>query len=118
MNFSIVSAGHNPVFIVSGKDVTRIDSTGSVLGWDPDDTWDVTAAVFSPGTSLVLYTDGLTEVRNHAGQEFGEEGLAALLGHGLTTDTTINNIVQHVKIFCGNEFPDDLTLFILKRIPC
>ncbi|MDP2156707.1 MAG: SpoIIE family protein phosphatase [Nitrospirota bacterium] len=112
----IVSAGHNPVFIVRGKEVTRIDSTGSVLGWDPEDRWDATVTVFPPGTSLVLYTDGLTEVRNHAGQEFGEEGLEALLGDGLPAGTTINKIVQNVETFCSNEFPDDLTIFIIKRI--
>lgn len=112
----IVSAGHNPVFITGGENVTRIDSTGSVLGWDPDDTWDITASRFLPGTSLVLYTDGLTEAKNRTGQEFGEEGLAALLGDSMSTDTTIDHIVQHVERFCDNEFPDDLTIFILKRI--
>lgn len=113
----IVSAGHNPVFIVSGNDVTKIDSTGSVLGWDPDDTWDVTATGFSPGTSIVLYTDGLTEVRDNGGQEFGEEGLEALLKDSLPIDATIDKIIQKVETFCGNLFPDDLTLFIIKRIP-
>ena len=113
---SIVSAGHNPVFIIAGQTVTRIDSTGSVLGWDPDDTWDITASLFSSGTSLVLYTDGLTEAKNKDGQEFGEEGLAALLENGISTDSTIGHIVQQVERFCSNEFPDDLTLFILRRI--
>ncbi len=113
----IVSAGHNPVFITAGKKVTRIDSTGSVLGWDPDDTWDISASRFSPGTSLVMYTDGLTEAKNRAGQEFGEEGLAALLGDDRSIGSTIEHIVQQVGSFCSNEFPDDLTLFILKRIP-
>ncbi|MBI5846991.1 MAG: SpoIIE family protein phosphatase [Nitrospirae bacterium] len=111
----VVSAGHNPVFIVRGEEVTRIDSTGSVLGWDPDDSWSVTASVFSPGTSLVLYTDGLIEVRNPDGQEFGEEGLEALLRNNLSIGATIDKIIQKAETFCGNEFPDDLTLFIIKR---
>ncbi len=113
----IVSAGHNPVFLVRGEDVTRIDSTGSVLGWDSEDRWDATVSVFSPGTSLVLYTDGLTEVKNRAGLEFGEEGLESLLRDDLTPGATISKIVQNVETFCSNEFPDDLTLFIIKRIP-
>ncbi|MBI5076107.1 MAG: SpoIIE family protein phosphatase [Nitrospirae bacterium] len=113
----IVSAGHNPVFIVRGKDVTRIDSTGSVLGWDPEDRWEATTPVFSPGTGLVLYTDGLTEARSRAGLEFGEEGLESLLRDDLPIGATINKIVQTVETFCSNEFSDDLTLFIIKRIP-
>ncbi|MBI5633965.1 MAG: SpoIIE family protein phosphatase [Nitrospirae bacterium] len=114
---SIVSAGHNPVFMARGKDVTRITSTGSVLGWDPEDTWDTTVTFFAPGASLVLYTDGLTEVRNAEGQEFGEERLEALIGDCICTGTAINSIVQHAETFCSNDFPDDLTLFIMKRMP-
>ena len=113
----IVSAGHNPVFLVREMDISRINSTGSVLGWDPEDSWDATAAVFTPGTSLVLYTDGLTEVRNRSGLEFGEEGLESLLRDGLSAGATISRIVQNVETFCSNEFPDDLTLFIIKRVP-
>ncbi len=114
---TVVSAGHNPVYLVKGGEVTSLDSTGAVIGWDPDDTWDATTADFSDGTSLVLYTDGLTEVKNQAGTEFGEEGLEALLGDLQPVGDLIDRIVRSVETFCASDFHDDLTLFILKRIP-
>ncbi|MBA4372720.1 MAG: hypothetical protein C0402_07620 [Thermodesulfovibrio sp.] len=114
---TIVSAGHNPVFLVKGSEVTSVDSTGSVIGWDPEDTWDAATVIFSAGTSLVLYTDGLTEAKNKAGTEFGEEGLTALLTDNLPADILIGRILQKVETFCTGEFSDDLTLFVLKRIP-
>lgn len=113
----IVSAGHNSVFLVKAGEVIQIDSTGSVLGRDPEDRWDATALVFSQGASLALYTDGLTKAKNSAGQEFGEEGLEALLRDSQPIGALIDKIVQNVETFCGNEFPGDLTLFIMKRIP-
>jgi len=114
---TVVSAGHNPVFLVKGSEITSISSTGAVIGWDPEDTWDATSAVFPAGTSLMLYTDGLTEVKNRAGDEFGEEGLAGLLEGALPAGDLINRIVQRAETFCDGVFHDDLTLFILKRIP-
>ncbi|MHB8880569.1 MAG: PP2C family protein-serine/threonine phosphatase [Thermodesulfovibrionales bacterium] len=114
---TVVSAGHNPVFLVKGDEVTSLDSTGPVIGWDPEDIWEATSAVLSAGTSLVLYTDGLTEVTNRAGEEFGEKGLEALLGEALPAGALITRIVQNVETFCTGEFQDDLTLLILRRVP-
>lgn len=112
---TIVSAGHNPVFIVKASVVTAVDSTGPVIGWDPEDLWEATTVDFSAGATLVLYTDGLTEAKNKAGDEFGEERLAELLQTDQPAELLISRIMQQVETFCTGEFPDDLTLLVLKR---
>ncbi|MGC2061370.1 MAG: SpoIIE family protein phosphatase [Thermodesulfovibrionales bacterium] len=113
---TVVSAGHNPVFLVKGSEVLSMNSTGAVIGRDPDDIWDADTSAFSAGTSLVLYSDGLTKVNNPAGKEFGVEGVETLLEDVLPTGALINKVVQGVETFCNGEFHDDLTLFILTRI--
>lgn len=112
---SIISAGHNPVFLVEDGTVRTIDSTGAVIGWDPDDTWEVHSTSFTTGAMLVLYTDGLTEAKNASGEEFGEERLENLLKGDFSSGEMIEKIFQEVQKFCGGEFYDDLTLFVLRR---
>lgn len=113
----IVSAGHNPVFLVAGNRVGRIGSTGTVIGWDADDAWESRTAAFPPGSSLVLYTDGLTEVRDRGGAEYGEEALESLLIGAAAPAAVIGSVVRAAETFCEGVFHDDLTLFILKRKP-
>jgi len=113
----IVSAGHNPVFLVDGTRIDRIGSTGAVIGWDADDAWESRTVPFPPGASLALYTDGLTEVRNRAGAEYGEEALEPLLIGDASPGAVIASVVQAAEAFCEGVFQDDLTLFILKRRP-
>jgi serine phosphatase RsbU (regulator of sigma subunit) len=57
----------------------RLDSTCTVLGIFPQ--WECITGErpLCPGDTLALYTDGLTESFNDAGQEFGEERLATSL---------------------------------------
>ena len=48
-----------------------------MLGVFPESTYEQGELALGPGDRLIFYTDGITEARNPAGDEFGEEGLAA-----------------------------------------
>jgi serine phosphatase RsbU (regulator of sigma subunit)/anti-sigma regulatory factor (Ser/Thr protein kinase) len=75
------SAGHCPVMVVSPETgiVETVRTTGIPLGILPDVTYaQQTATLDDPGC-LLLYTDGLTEARNLAGDMFGQERLAEWL---------------------------------------
>lgn len=111
----MVSAGHNPVLVIDGAGAREIPSTGPVLGWDAADTWEPITCPFPPGASLFLYTDGLTEARNAAGDEFGEARLCGLLD-GLSPAEMVGHTFGEVSEFCGRQFADDLTIFVIKRI--
>ncbi|MDP2646404.1 MAG: SpoIIE family protein phosphatase [Desulfobacterales bacterium] len=112
----IVSAGHNPVFIVNKGSILSIDSMGPVLGWDADDTWTAAKYNFNPGDMFFLYTDGLTEAINESGEEFGELRLQALLTEPADPVKVVEKIVTKVRDFSSGKFFDDLTIFVLKRI--
>jgi sigma-B regulation protein RsbU (phosphoserine phosphatase) len=111
----IVSAGHNPIFIANIDSIEKINSTGPVLGWDPNDSWEIMTVQFQVGASLVMYTDGLTEAKDATGEEFGEDRLHRLLEKIPSTGKLISNIFDEVNTFCSSVFSDDLTLFVIKR---
>jgi sigma-B regulation protein RsbU (phosphoserine phosphatase) len=111
----ILSAGHNPVFLMNGKDIQVITSTGPVMGWDHDDYWEISRYQFNPGDSLFLYTDGLTEAKNSNGEEFGETRLQGLFNEVLQSDKLVEKVFKEVSGFCTGNFYDDLTMFMIKR---
>jgi serine phosphatase RsbU (regulator of sigma subunit)/anti-sigma regulatory factor (Ser/Thr protein kinase) len=73
------SAGHCPVLILSGETVRPLRVTGTPLGILPNASYrQQTATLASPG-GLLLYTDGVTETLNPAGEMFGQERLTSWL---------------------------------------
>jgi serine phosphatase RsbU (regulator of sigma subunit) len=94
----------------------KLDSTCTVLGLFKD--WDCSMAecrLFA-GDTLALYTDGVTESFNDAGEEFGEERLIeALRQHcGLPLQNLLDSIVEEVRRFSAREQHDDITLIIAR----
>ena len=111
---SIVSAGHNPVYHLDGSKITPIDSTGPVIGWDEADAWEAVRCRFDPGMMLFLYTDGLTEAKDAAGEEFGERLLAELADFR-TPQAFAEKIFAAAETFNTGTFADDVTIFAIGR---
>jgi serine phosphatase RsbU (regulator of sigma subunit) len=91
------------------------------LGIISGTTWAQIAVEFSPGDTLVLYTDGITESRNESGEELGHEGLLAMV-RGLTKSPLEGPVgfghalVAGLESFRGNgPQRDDETLMLLQR---
>ena len=96
--------------------IERLDSTGTVLGLFKE--WEcsiIERGLFS-GDTLVLYTDGITESFNPAGEEFGEQRLIeALQKHReLPPPALIASVVTEVQEFSAKEQHDDITLIVAK----
>jgi phosphoserine phosphatase RsbU/P len=71
----LVNAGHNPGALVLPDGTTRfIDSSGTPLGILPGMSYVSESFPFPPGSRILLYTDGLTEVYQGE-EEFGSERL-------------------------------------------
>ena len=111
------NCGHlAPLLVRRDSTVERLDSTGTVLGLFKD--WDCSIAEHRlfPGDTLVLYTDGITESFNDAGDEFGEHRLIeALHRHrGLPPQAVMASIVDEVRRFSPHEQYDDITLIVAR----
>jgi serine phosphatase RsbU (regulator of sigma subunit) len=71
----VVNAGHNPGFLLApGGETVQFESTGTPLGLLPGMRYSTEKCGFIPGTRLLFYTDGLTEVFR-GDEEFGPERL-------------------------------------------
>lgn len=113
------NCGHLAALLLRRDDsIERLESTATVLGvfkrWDCE----ISETQVSPGDILALYTDGITESFNDAGEEFGEERLAAALcrDRTLSPNQLLNTIVDKVRQFSPREQRDDITLIIAKSL--
>lgn len=111
------NAGHNDGLVLRNDGaLERLVAADAVLG--PFHSWDYTDAriAFSTGDRLLLFTDGVTELRNSAADEFGVERLIDLLVSNRAVDAEVlrDRIVNAVVDFSGGEFQDDATLVVLR----
>ncbi|MGE5313462.1 MAG: PP2C family protein-serine/threonine phosphatase, partial [Acidobacteriota bacterium] len=71
-----------------------------------------------PRDMLILYTDGLTEAENPAGEQYGEERLLNLLGthNASSPQSLLDAAAADVTAFSnGARKTDDLTMLVLER---
>jgi sigma-B regulation protein RsbU (phosphoserine phosphatase) len=110
------NAGHNPPLLVrQNGEITRLTTGGRVLGAFPNSTYAHQEIELWPGDRLALFTDGLTEIRDSAGEEFGEARLRQLLiqeRHQSATDLQ-SLVVDAALQFSGGEFEDDVAVMIV-----
>jgi phosphoserine phosphatase RsbU/P len=113
-----VSAGHLPLFHISDAGVCAREATGVPFGMFCSTDFPVCELTLAPGDKLLLYTDGLTEVFNAAGEEFGiprVRSLATRLGC-TEPQALLNACLDEVHSFAASSTPpDDLTLLVLHR---
>jgi sigma-B regulation protein RsbU (phosphoserine phosphatase) len=112
------NAGHNaPVLLQSDGTCRRLHEGGAVLGVFRDWNYEQKEAALGSGDRIVLFTDGVTEVRNSDGEEFGEERLIGLLQRNrhLPASQLQETVMKAIAEFGGGEFQDDATLLILSN---
>jgi sigma-B regulation protein RsbU (phosphoserine phosphatase) len=92
---------------------------GVPLGMFRDSRYHEYYATIDPGQMLVLYTDGVTEAMNSAGDEYGPERLvdAVKRGRHLSARELIDSIHRDVIDWTeGEGAHDDVTFFIIKAL--
>jgi serine phosphatase RsbU (regulator of sigma subunit)/pSer/pThr/pTyr-binding forkhead associated (FHA) protein len=68
------NAGQNPpLLFMTGGEVSRLETGGTLIGAFPQAVFELGEVRLRPGDTLVLYSDGVSEAANAAGEEFGEE---------------------------------------------
>ena len=114
-----VNAGHNPPLLVRANGAVETHQEGGmVLGLFDAVPYADGAVDLRPGDTLVIYSDGVTETWNAAGDEFGEEGLQALVVRDRKLDSAAlqDQVLRELERFSdGAKATDDRTLIVLKR---
>lgn len=115
------NAGHGPLFCyrasLGGCTLSKLD--GMPIGIMEDADYLQAKVKLSSGDIILLYTDGITEMRNEEKVDYGLPRLQKLLIENvhLNADELVEKIVSDVDEFKGNEPPhDDMTVLVLKRV--
>jgi len=95
----------------------RLEPTSTVLGLFRQWECSVGECRLEPDDVLALYTDGVTEAFDDAGEEFGEQRLvdALRLHRDRAPESLLACVVDEVRSFSPHEQHDDLTLIVARR---
>jgi len=113
------NAGHNPPLLIrSDGSLERLNRGGTLLGAFSDSEYDLGEIKLNSGDRLLLYTDGVTEAVNHAGEEFGESRLEPLMieNRDLSAEALRVAVMAAVTEFSGGNFQDDAAIIVLAVI--
>lgn len=116
---TIANAGHPPALLHRGHATSTVQQNGGVmLGVFPEAKYTNTeVAPFGAGDRLLLYSDGILEARDRAGQFFDGDRVARWLSDIRHTsaeqfaDAAFSELTQ----WTGGGFDDDVTFVIARR---
>ena len=116
---SYANGGHNRPYVVAQDGaLTAIPLTGgTMLGVMPGLPYDSATLLLQPGDTLFLYTDGVTEAMNQAGELFGEPRLEAALQDSAQhpVDEVLGHVNDAVRGFAGDApQSDDITCLVVR----
>jgi sigma-B regulation protein RsbU (phosphoserine phosphatase) len=119
--FSYARAGHEPpLLLTAGGQVERMPhGRGMSLGmWDPI-LIDQSSVQLPAGSTLLMYTDGMTDCRNPEGEAFGLERIKETLSGlaGLPAQQVCDHLLETLKSYQdGASQDDDVTLVAIHSL--
>jgi phosphoserine phosphatase RsbU/P len=115
----LAGAGHLPALRFGRSGVFPIASQGLPIGLFHDAAYASSTIQLSPGEGLLLYSDGLTEARDAAGQEYGLARLSSWLErqHAAEVGPLLEACLSEIDRFTGARRTDDATVLAILRAP-
>jgi serine phosphatase RsbU (regulator of sigma subunit) len=118
-SLSYCNAGHEqPMLISKSGSVLRLDVGGIVLGILPEYPYAEGRRVLLPGETCVVFSDGISEAVNAAGEQFGEERISRVLIELRNRASTEirDGLIEAVRTHAGGApQADDITVVVVKR---
>lgn len=117
--FSYINAGHNPpYFFQPDSSIRTLRDGGMVLGMFSSAPYNVGEIEFTPGSELLVYTDGISELVNEAEEEYGDDRVARWLESNAGQPSLLQQkeaLFNDAVDFSGNKLIDDMTVVMLRR---
>jgi sigma-B regulation protein RsbU (phosphoserine phosphatase) len=115
------AAGHPPLMLASGTagNVREIEENGLMLGMFPEAAYSCVGIQVATGDRCLLYTDGILEAKNTAGEEFGKSRCEEFLEtqRDIPAALFANALLENIAGFSGHNSAraqeDDITLLVL-----
>jgi sigma-B regulation protein RsbU (phosphoserine phosphatase) len=107
------AAGHPPMLLLRGGTVVKVEENGLILAAFGEATYSNATVRLQPGDRMVLYTDGIVEAANAAGDFFGNESLCSwLIRTGSKTPGEAADLIIDAVRKWSRIQDDDLTLLV------
>ena len=116
----LASAGHYPPFVADGDVLQPLAMDSNfVLGVEPDVPYQTSKFDVSPGSTVLLYTDGVIEARSSDGEHFTAARLRkAMESRAASAQGLVDAVIAAVDEFRdGHDLQDDLTLVAVQLQP-
>jgi PAS domain S-box-containing protein len=113
------NAGHVSPLLFRRSDIVcrELDAEGLILGVRKDVNFEEKRLQLQEEDVLLLYTDGITESRNGAGELFGLGRLCGILHaeHSESPQAIIEAVLREISAFAGTTaLEDDVTMIVMK----
>ena len=111
------NAGHNAPMVVNPTSVRRLEAGGVVLGLFEHAAFDEETVQLKPNDLIVVFSDGVSEAMDDAGEEYGDDRLISCLTANCTKplQEVLDAMFADVKAFCGDApQTDDITAVFVR----
>ncbi|MEO5705337.1 MAG: SpoIIE family protein phosphatase [Candidatus Limnocylindrales bacterium] len=113
------NAGHNLPYVRTADGVVEFRATGMPLGLMPGMAYEERTSQIGRGDSVLLYSDGIVEAHDPAGEMYGFPRLKADMASELAGTELLDELLERLHAFTGRswEQEDDITMVALRRSP-
>jgi sigma-B regulation protein RsbU (phosphoserine phosphatase) len=111
------NAGHNPPILIGSERLLRLTTGGPVVGMLEGAAYRQEALYLDQGDTVIVYSDGITEAMNAAGEEFGDDRLVSCVrSHRESSPGTLrDSVLEAVRRFAAGALQnDDLSVLVLR----
>jgi PAS domain S-box-containing protein len=116
---TLAAGGHPLPVALTPEGVRELGAYGPLLGGFRNATWHNSVIDIRPDTTIVMYTDGVTDAVGANGTRYGSKRLHELLRRcrGLTAAQVITSLTQELEAFQSGIHADDTAALVLRRLP-
>ena len=114
--FVYSNAGHpSPIVLRSNGDILYLSRGGLLFGVNSEASYELDKVHLKKGDRIFLFTDGIIETRNSAGEEFGEGRMIELLKKCscLPINDFRKKVLETINRFGNGNIADDITLLVV-----
>jgi serine phosphatase RsbU (regulator of sigma subunit)/pSer/pThr/pTyr-binding forkhead associated (FHA) protein len=113
------NAGHNPPFVIGPSGVRRLEEGGPVVGLLEFARYSQATVALTPGDTIIVFSDGVSEAMDAAGEEFGDDRLQAAVETAgqASAEHLVTKVFDAVSAFTsGTAQGDDITAMVLRYL--
>jgi sigma-B regulation protein RsbU (phosphoserine phosphatase) len=115
--FRYSNSGQNPPILLTSTGVRRLTTGGPMLGPFENPTFEEETISVHAGDTIVMFSDGVTEATNDAGEDFTDAALVECVTarRKEPLQAILDGVFARVREFCGSATPtDDVTIVVLR----